>query len=64
MSVKVNDNNELKKIRNIWERKILHQRYTSLVSLPQDFLKNLGYEPKTILMILQDDGSMRISAVP
>lgn len=63
MSVKIIDNNELKTIRNIWERKILRQRYTYLVSLPQSYIKNLGYDPKTVLMKLQEDGSIKLTAI-
>ena len=40
------------------------QRYTSLVSLPPPFIKRLGHQPKSVLLHLQEDGSLKITAVP
>ncbi len=58
------DSEKLSQLRNIWERRVFRQRYTFLVSLPHDFIKTLGPDPKTILMILQKDGSLKLTAIP
>ena len=58
------DSNELSNVRNTWERRVVRQRYTYLVSLPNSFIKRLGYKPESVLMTLQKDGSLKVSAVP
>jgi len=58
------DSNDLSSLRNTWERRVLRQRYTHLVSLPPRFIKRLGYQPESVLMNLQEDGSLKITAVP
>jgi len=58
------DSKKLSNVRNTWERRVLHQRYTSLVSLPPSFIKRLGYQPESVLLHLQEDGSLKITIVP
>ena len=58
------DSKKLSTVRKTWERRVIRQRYTYLASLPNEFIKILGYVPKSVLMTLQKDGSLKITAVP
>ena len=58
------DSKKLSNVRNTWERRVVRQRYTYLASIPNEFIKILGYVPKSVLMTLQKDESLKINAIP
>jgi len=44
----------------VWERKISKVRYTHYIALPPDWVKNKLRGSKTVQLVLEEDGSLRI----